>query len=207
MIFPMAIIEQTAGRIIGLTGGIAMGKTAVSDYLASRNCTIADADRLAREAVAPDGEILAAIATRYGAILTPDGQLDRPKLASIIFSNPQEKAWVEGLIHPFVRSRLIKIRDQSQATSPEKPVVLVIPLLFEAGMTDLVRQIWVVYCPQHQQLDRLEQRDHLSEAEAIARLASQWPIEEKCNRAQIVLKNDSTLEALYAQIDLALDRV
>jgi dephospho-CoA kinase len=192
-------------RTIGLTGGIAMGKTAVSDYLAHLGCTIADADRLARDAVAPSSPILATIADRYD-VLTPGGQLDRPKLAQIIFSDPAEKAWVEGQIHPYVRSRLQTIRDEALAAAPEKPVVLVIPLLFEAGMSDLVTETWVVYCPQNQQLDRLIARDRLSLDQALARLQSQWPIKEKCDRAQIVLKNDSTLDALYAQIDVALHR-
>jgi dephospho-CoA kinase len=193
-------------QTIGLTGGIAMGKTAVSDYLSHLGCTVADADRLARQAVLPGSAILAAIAARYPGVLTLDGQLDRPKLAQIIFSNPDEKAWVEGQIHPYVRSHLQTIRDESLSITPEKPVVLVIPLLFEAGMSDLVTEIWVVYCPKVQQLDRLMARDRLSLDQAMARLASQWPIEEKCDRAQIVLKNDSTLDALYAQIDVALHR-
>jgi dephospho-CoA kinase len=190
---------------IGLTGGIAMGKTAVSNHLKHLGCTVIDADRLARDAVAPGSPILATIAARYD-VLTPNGQLDRPKLAQIIFSDPAEKAWVEGQIHPYVRSRLQTMRDEALATAPEKPVVLVIPLLFEAGMSDLVTEIWVVYCPKAQQLDRLMTRDRLSLDQAMARLKSQWPIKEKCDRAQIVLKNDSTLDALYAQIDVALHR-
>lgn len=182
-----------------------MGKTAVSDHLDRLGCTVIDADRLARQAVLPGSPILARIAARYD-VLTPDGQLDRPKLAQIIFSDPAEKAWVEGQIHPFVRSELQIQRDAAQLAFPEIPVVLVIPLLFEAGMSDLVSEIWVVYCPQNQQLDRLMSRDQLSLDQAMARLESQWPIKEKCDRAQIVLKNDSTLDALYAQIDVALHR-
>jgi dephospho-CoA kinase len=191
-------------RTIGLTGGIAMGKTAVSDHLADCGCTVIDADRLARDAVRPGSPILSAIAARYPGVLTLDGQLDRAQLAQIIFGDPAEKAWVEAQIHPFVRSELQTQRDAAQLAFPEIPVVLVIPLLFEAGMSDLVTEIWVVYCPKTQQLDRLMARDRLSLDQAHARLVSQWPIEEKCDRAQIVLKNDATLNALYAQIDLAL---
>jgi dephospho-CoA kinase len=181
-----------------------MGKTAVSDHLTQLGCTVIDADRLARDAVGPGSPILSAIAARYPGVLTLDGQLDRPQLAQIIFGDPAEKAWVEAQIHPFVRSELQTQRDTAQLAFPEIPVVLVIPLLFEAGMSDLVTEIWVVYCPKTQQLDRLMARDRLSLDQAHARLASQWPIEEKCDRAQIVLKNDATLNALYAQIDLAL---
>jgi dephospho-CoA kinase len=188
-------------RIIGLTGGIATGKTTVANYLAQAyNLPILDADIYAREAVTVGSPILGAIAERYGGqILQADGNLNRQKLGEIIFSNQDERNWIECLIHPYVRDRLFK----TIAEFPAQTVVLVVPLLFEAGMTDLVTEIWVVRCSQQQQLERLMQRNHLNLEQAKARISSQMPVEEKAARADVVLDNSSTLEALLKQVDAA----
>ncbi|MBE8998228.1 dephospho-CoA kinase [Nostoc sp. LEGE 12447] len=189
-------------RIIGLTGGIATGKTTVTNYLASAyNLPILDADIYAREAVSLGSPILSAIAQRYGEqILLPDGSLNRQKLGEIIFNRQDERNWIDNLIHPDVRDRFLKAIDQSSLQT----LVLVVPLLFEARMTDLVTEIWVVCCSQEQQLQRLIQRNHLNREQAQARINSQLSIEEKVARADIVLDNSSTLERLLKQIDVAL---
>ncbi|MDM9582585.1 dephospho-CoA kinase [Nostoc sp. GT001] len=189
-------------RIIGLTGGIATGKTTVTNYLASTyNLPILDADIYAREAVSLGSPILGAIAQRYGEqILLPDGSLNRQKLGEIIFNRQDERKWIDNLIHPDVRDRFLKAIAQSSS----KILVLVVPLLFEAGMTDLVTEIWVVRCSQEQQLQRLIQRNHLNTEQARARINSQLSIEEKIAHADVVLDNSSTLEVLLKQIDVAL---
>jgi dephospho-CoA kinase len=189
-------------RIIGLTGGIATGKTTVTNYLASAyNLPILDADIYAREAVSLGSPILGAIAKRYGEqILLPDGSLNRQKLGEIIFNRQDERKWIDNLIHPDVRDRFLKAIAQSSLQT----LVLVVPLLFEAGMTDLVTEIWVVCCSQEQQLQRLIQRNHLNTEQAQARINSQVSIEEKVARADVVLDNSSTLERLLKQIDVAL---
>ncbi|MBW4674223.1 MAG: dephospho-CoA kinase [Desmonostoc geniculatum HA4340-LM1] len=189
-------------RIIGLTGGIATGKTTVTNYLASTyNLPILDADIYAREAVSLGSPILGAIAKRYGQqILLPDGSLNRQKLGEIIFNREDERNWVEGLIHPDVRDRFLQAITQSSSQT----LVLVVPLLFEAGMTDLVTEIWVVHCSEEQQLQRLIQRNHLNREQAQARINSQLSIAEKVARADVVLDNSSTLEALLKQVDAAL---
>ncbi|NEU81374.1 dephospho-CoA kinase [Nostoc sp. UIC 10630] len=189
-------------RIIGLTGGIATGKTTVTNYLASAyNLPILDADIYAREAVSLGSPILGAIAKRYGEqILLPDGSLNRQKLGEIIFNRQDERNWIDNLIHPDVRDRFLKAIDQSSLQT----LVLVVPLLFEARMTNLVTEIWVVCCSQEQQLQRLIQRNHLNREQAQARINSQLSIEEKVARADIVLDNSSTLERLLKQIDVAL---
>lgn len=189
-------------RIIGLTGGIATGKTTVANYLASAdNLPILDADIYARDAVSTGSPILDAIAQRYGEqILLPDGSLNRQKLGEIIFNHQDERNWIEGLIHPYVRDRFLK----EIAQSPSQTLVLVIPLLFEAGMTNLVTEIWVVRCSQEQQLQRLMQRNHLNREQAKARINSQLSLEEKVARADVVLDNSFTLEALLKQVDVAL---
>lgn len=192
-------------RVIGLTGGVGMGKTTISNYLAiAHNLPILDADIFAREAVAPNSPILAEIVERYGkSILQPDRSLDRARLAQIIFSSSAERLWVEQHIHPFVRDRSISGL-KSIAAEGKSIAVLVVPLLFEARMTDLVTEIWVVRSTPQQQIDRLQQRDHLDPSQIIARIDSQMPIERKLDRADVILDNHSTLEALFEQVDRAV---
>ncbi|GAX34965.1 dephospho-CoA kinase [Nodularia sp. NIES-3585] len=190
-------------RIIGLTGGIATGKTTVANYLASAyHLPIFDADIYARDAVAVGSPILGAIAQRYGEqILLPDGSLNREKLGTIIFPQPDERHWVESLIHPYVLHRFqqaMPIAESSQT------LLLVIPLLFEAQMTDLVTEIWVVRCSEFQQLQRLMQRNHLTKEQAQARIDSQLSLAEKAARATVVLDNSFTPESLTKQVDVAL---
>lgn len=199
--FRISNSEWVCRRIIGLTGGIGTGKSTVSHYLAtSYQLPILDADLYAREAVQKSSPILNAIAQRYSSdILLPDGTLNRQKLGQIVFNNSNERQWLEQEIHPWVRDRFIeKINKLTQQTA-----VLVVPLLFEAQMTDLVAEIWVVYCSKQQQLERLMQRDNLTLEQAQARINSQMPIEEKCDRADVVLDNSSTLSALLQQVDAA----
>ncbi|MBW4646616.1 MAG: dephospho-CoA kinase [Goleter apudmare HA4340-LM2] len=185
-------------RIIGLTGGIATGKTTVADYLASAyHWPILDADIYARDAVALGSPILAAIAQRYGTeILLSDGNLNRQKLGEIIFNYPDERHWLDSLIHPGVGDRFLKAIAQISAPT----IVLVIPLLFEAQMTNLVTEIWVVHCSESQQLQRLMQRNHLTQEQAQARINSQLSIEKKAELADVVLDNSSTTAALIKQI-------
>ncbi|KZL51700.1 dephospho-CoA kinase [Nodularia spumigena CENA596] len=189
-------------RIIGLTGGIATGKTTVANYLASAyNLPVFDADIYARDAVAVGSPILNAIAQRYGEqILLPDGSLNREKLGTIIFAQPDERHWIESLIHPYVVERF---EQAIIAKSSSPTLLLVIPLLFEAQMTDLVTEIWVVRCSELQQLQRLIQRNHLTPIQAQARINSQLSLSEKAARANIVLDNSSTLESLLKEIDVA----
>jgi len=145
-------------RIIGLTGGIATGKSTVSDYLETRHgLPVLDADVYARQAVEKGGEILSAIAHRYGAqILLPDGDLDRRALGNIIFNNSAEKKWIEQQIHPFVRAQFDTV---TETFLPEQTLVYSVPLLFEANLTHLVTEIWVVFCHKNQQEQRLMDRN------------------------------------------------
>lgn len=200
-------------RVIGLTGGVAMGKTTVSDYLANvHHLPVLDADLYAREAVEPGSKLLPEIVERYGSgVLTPQGRLDRMRMGEIIFNRQPERLWIEQQIHPYVRDRMTtelkRLGKQGCSTC-----VLAIPLLFEARMTDLTSEIWVVACPLHQQIERLMQREiegsvreHLSSTQVQARIKSQMPIEQKINLADVVLDNSSTLEALLIQVDAALN--
>lgn len=208
-------------RLIGLTGGIGTGKTTVSNYLATTyQIPIWDADLYAREAVKPGSSVLQQIVDRYGRdILLYDGNLNRQKLASLIFSNSSERTWLEQQIHPFVRDcfvhniqQLEAIKIQTLDANPYADGVLVIPLLFEAEMTDLVTEIWVVYCSIEQQYLRLIEREkidsgrNLTQEEAEAKINSQMSLEAKCQRADIILYNSSTPSELFKQVDAAIQR-
>lgn len=195
-------------RIIGLTGGIGMGKTTISNYLATHHhLPILDADIYARDAVGPHSSLLLQIVERYGPnVLAPDGELNRGRLGEIVFGCKTELLWLEKQIHPYVYERMQS--DLAALDSVAFPtVVLVIPLLFEARMTDLVTEIWVVQCGRSHQVTRLQERDqaaHITLEQIHARIDSQMPIEEKLRRADVVIDNNSTLESLFQQIDHAL---
>ncbi|NJR65792.1 MAG: dephospho-CoA kinase [Leptolyngbyaceae cyanobacterium CRU_2_3] len=180
-----------------------MGKSTVSHYLdLTYQLPVLDADLYAREAVEPGSQGLANIAERYGAeLLLPDGSLDRRRLGEIIFSNSTERAWLEQQIHPYVRDR---ITTHLQSLNHAPVVVVVIPLLFEARMTEIVTEIWVVRSSLARQQQRIMERDRLSLEQIQARIASQMAIEQKVAQADVVLDNSTTLEALYQQIDAAI---
>jgi len=195
--------QRISPHLIGLTGGIATGKSTVANYLAVKyRYPILDADVYARDAVQPGSPILARIAERFGhGILLSDGNLDRQRLGERIFNDPEERQWLEAQIHPYVRDRFL----QGLVTLVDQPViVLVIPLLFEAEMTDLVDEIWVVTCSPQQQLERLQQRNGLTAAQAQARIDTQMPLAQKAAQATVILDNSSTLKNLQSQIDKAL---
>ncbi|MBW4509957.1 MAG: dephospho-CoA kinase [Scytonematopsis contorta HA4267-MV1] len=192
-------------RIIGLTGGIATGKSTVANYLAKTyDLPIFDADIYSREAVTLGSPILQKISQRYGKeILLENGELNRPKLGKIIFNNQEERLFIESLIHPYVRDKFI----QEIAASSKYIVVLVVPLLFEAEMTELVTEIWVVWCSPEKQLERLMQRNNLSNSEAQERINSQMPLSEKAALADVVLDNSTNEDALFKQVDKLIYRI
>jgi len=188
-------------RIIGITGGIATGKTRVSNYLHDTyGLPILDADLYARQALT--GDRLAKLRDRYGKLIFDDqGNLDRRKLGAIVFESTNDLKWLEALIHPYVQECLIT---ESQRLAPAT-VVMVIPLLFEAKMENLVTEIWAIACDPHQQLQRLMSRNHLTEPEARQRISSQMSQSEKAELADVVIINSDNNE-LLPQIDQALLR-
>jgi dephospho-CoA kinase len=201
-VIPIVKIFMKSQRIIGLTGGIASGKSLVAKYLQQQHhLVISDADIHTRDAVDFGSPILQNIHQRYGEqILLPDGRLDRQRLGTIIFGQPPEKSWLEQQIHPFVRQRL----EQAISQTAAEILVLVVPLLIEAGMTDLVTETWLVTCDPDQQIARLTARDGLSLAAAQARINSQMSIAQKIPFADVLLNNTSSPESLLKQVDLAL---
>ncbi|WP_242051979.1 dephospho-CoA kinase [Phormidium sp. FACHB-1136] len=196
---------MTHQRIIGLTGGIATGKSTVSRYLQeAHQIPVLDADVYARQAVEVGSPVLGAIVARYGAaMLETDGSLNRGRLGEVVFNDAQEKAWLEQQIHPVVRQCF----QSAMADLADAPIVAqAIPLLFEAGLTDQVTEIWVVACIHDQQRQRLMERNGLTVAQAESRIASQMPLAEKIALADRVLDNSGDLETLFRQVDQALEQ-
>ena len=192
-------------RRIGLTGGIASGKSTAGRWLAQRGLPLLDADQFAREALAPGSPGAAAVLQRYGAAVRASGDgatgLDRSALGRIVFQDPSERLWLEQLVHPLVRRRF----DAALAQLAAAPaVVLMIPLLFEAGLEGLCSEIWLVDCTPELQLQRLMGRDGLSDADARARLAAQWPLERKRPLADRLLDNRGGPGGLEPQLEDAL---
>ncbi len=192
-------------RRIGLTGGIASGKSTVARWLEQQGLPVLDADVYAREALAPNTPGAAAVLERYGEVVrakdstTNSGVIDRGALGQIVFNAPQEREWLERLVHPLVRQRF----DAELAALAAQPaVVLVIPLLFEAGLESLCSEIWLVDCEPEQQLERLMQRDGLNEAAAEARINAQWPLERKRELADRVIDNRQGVVDLQATLSL-----
>ncbi len=197
---PKLELKHMNQRIIGITGGIATGKTTVSDYLdQTYGLPILDADLYARQALT--GDRLAKLRDRYGKLIFDDqDNLDRRKLAAIVFESELERQWLEGLIHPYVQACLIS---EAKKLEPAT-VVMVIPLLFEVEMQDLVTETWVITCDREQQLQRLINRNHLSESEALQRISSQMSQSEKIELADVVIVNSDNTEELFFQVDQAI---
>ena len=194
----MAPGEPFSQRRIGLTGGIASGKSSVGHWLAQQGLPVLDADQFAREALAPGRPATTNVMQRYGAGVQADGgaAVDRAALGRIVFQDPAERRWLEQLIHPIVRERF----DQELSLHAKAPaVVLMIPLLFEAGLESLCSEIWLVDCDASQQLERLIARDGLSPDAAQARIAAQWPLSRKRGLADHVLANRGQPGAWQAQ--------
>ena len=189
-------------KIIGITGGLATGKSTVSDYLESQyGLRILDADLYAREATEKNNSILSEIVNRYGQkILLDSGQLDRLQLAQIIFNQGQEKKWLENLIHPYVKKRFL----EDLHSSNDDVIVFVVPLLFEVGMQNMVDETWLVTCSPQQQIERVIKRNSLSKEQALARINNQWDLDTKRNLADLIIENTEDLNYLYKQIDRAI---
>jgi dephospho-CoA kinase len=194
-------------RRIGLTGGIASGKSTVSRLLEARGLPVLDADGFARDALAAGSAGARAVLERYGERVRAPGTgaaeaaIDRATLGRIVFADAAERHWLEQLVHPQVRARLAAELERLAAAPA---VVLMIPLLFEAGLEQLCSTIWLVDCDEGQQLQRLMARNGLSATEARVRIAAQWPLERKRVLADVVLDNRGTPEQLTAQVAAAL---
>jgi len=184
-------------RRIGLTGGIASGKSSVGRLLEERGWPVLDADQFARAVLDPGSDSSEQVLQRHPSVRRGDGSIDRGALGRIVFSDAQERTWLNDLIHPQVRARFERgLQEHANAST----IVLMIPLLFEAGLTGLCTEIWLVDCDEEQQLQRMRRRDGLSDADACARMAAQWPLNRKRPLADVVINNRVTQSELRARV-------
>lgn len=187
---------------IGLTGGIATGKSTVSQMLVKRGAVLIDADVIAREVMEPGHPVLSAVQKRFGAaVINEDGTLNRKKLGEIVFSDPEERKALNDITHPAIRAEMRKRMADYDAAQPERLVVVDIPLLYESGLETLFEQVMVVYVPREIQLSRLMQRDDLTLEQAEARIRAQMDIERKKERADILIDNSLGMDKTESQIE------
>jgi len=183
---------------IGLTGGIASGKSTVANLFAALGVTIVDTDLLAREVVAPGSALLPRIAGHFGAqVLQKDGSLDRAALRSRVFANPAERQWLERLTHPAIR----ELTDKRCESATSDYVIVAIPLLVETAGAERFDRVLVVDCSPEIQLARLQARDGTTRAEAQRMLAAQATREQRLAVADDVITNDGDLAALREQVE------
>lgn len=184
------IINKTSPWVLGLTGGIGCGKTAVSNMLEQLGITIVDADIIARQVVKPKSNGLNAIVSKFGqSILLRDGTLNRSALRERIFTNSADKEWLNNLLHPLIRNKIYN--DLTAAKSPY--VVLVAPLLFENALDKLCNRTLLIDIPQNVQIERTASRDNVSVEQVKAIIAAQMSREDKQKKADDILNNDRAL--------------
>ncbi len=184
--------------VVGITGGIGSGKSAVTDHLETLAITVVDADKVARVVVEPGTSGLAAIVEHFGEdILLADGGLDRAALRKIVFDNPDERKVLEGITHPRIRDEIA--RQLSQASSPY--VVLSSPLLLESGQNTFADYVVVVDVPEELQLKRTMARDDNSEALVKQIMAAQLDRQTRLARADTSITNDASLEELCERVE------
>ncbi|MGG3444147.1 dephospho-CoA kinase [Bacillus cereus] len=192
--------------VIGLTGGIASGKSTVSEMFRELNIPVIDADIIAREVVERGKPAYNKIVEVFGMeVLQEDGELDRPKLGSVVFYNEEKRLQLNKIVHPAVREEM-NAQKEMYIKEGMQAVVLDIPLLFESKLTNLVDRILVVAVMPSTQLERLMKRNNFSEEEATARIQSQMPLEEKVKRADEVINNDGTIMGTKTQLQVILKK-
>lgn len=186
-------------KVIGLTGSIAVGKSTVTHYLQSRGYTVLDADMISHQALEKGTPTYQKVVSLFGC-MKEDGSIDRQQLGSIVFHDQDKKKQLEAIIHPYVIETIHKNIQQSLA-----PIIFLdIPLLFEAHLEYLCHKIMVVYVRESIQCQRLMQRNHISEAEAMHLIHQQISIEEKKNKADYIVNNENNIEDLYQNIERIL---
>ena len=186
-------------RLVGLTGGIASGKSTLAAALRALGAPVIDADVLAHAAVRPGTPALREIARQFGpGVLGPDGELDRKAMAALVFPDPAARARLEAIVHPAVRAAVAS-ETARLAAAGHGLAFYDVPLLYERGLEREVDCVVVVHAPRDLQAQRLLARDGMTLAEAEARLDAQLPIDEKALRADVVVSNEGTVDALRSR--------
>lgn len=191
--------------IIGLTGGISCGKSAVAETLRWYfNAITLDIDKITRWLTEPGGVLFEIYVRHFGErIITDTGELDRKLIGEIIFNNPDERKWINSVAHPillnYVRDFLVECSQVGAGL-----VVVEVPLLFEAGWENLFDETWAVYTPLNFQIERLMARDKLTEQQALARIKAQMPVEELCARADVKIRNVGGYKKIRQRVRAAI---
>ena len=189
-------------KVIGLTGGIASGKSTVSEYLRRRGAVILDADAIAHELTKPGGSLYNAYYEHFGAsVLLPDGCINRDAVGKRVFEAPAEKQWLDSVSHPLIKQEMER---RLLAEKKKQPLLIVldVPLLFEAGWDSMAEENCLVYADEDVQLKRLMLRNGYSREEAFARIQAQMPLQEKIKRADRLIDNNGSLPSTLRQADI-----
>lgn len=193
------------GKIIGITGGISSGKSTVTNFLRQRGFQVVDADALVHQLQAPGGRLYNILVEHFGnQVLLKNGQLNRPLLASLIFSNPEEQEWSKETQGQVILEELAALKNQLAQT--ESIFFMDIPLLFEQGYESWFDEVWLIYLDRETQIERLMNRDKLSLEAAESRLSSQWSLDKKKKLATHIIDNSGSLDQLLSQIISLLER-
>ena len=194
------------GKIIGITGGIASGKSTVTEFLRQKGFQVVDADAVVHQLQKPGGRLYQVLVEHFGEkILLENGELNRLLLASLIFSNPEEQEWSKITQGEIIREELAALRNRFAQT--EALFFMDIPLLFEQNYASWFDETWLVYVNRDVQLERLMKRDQISKEAAESRLNSQWPLERKISLASHSLDNNGNQEQLIAQVVQLLEEM
>ena len=194
------------GKIIGISGGIASGKSTVTEFLRQKGFQVVDADAVVHQLQKPGGRLYQVLVEHFGEkVLLENGELNRPLLASLIFSNSEEQEWSKRTQGEIIREELAALRNQFALT--EALFFMDIPLLFEQNYASWFDETWLVYVNRDVQLERLMRRDQISKEAAESRLNSQWPLERKISLASHSLDNNGNQEQLIAQVVQLLDEM
>lgn len=180
-------------KVIGLTGGIASGKSTASAYLRELGAAIVDADAISRASTRRGGAAFEAVCAAFGDILGADGEIDRRKLGGIVFADEDARRKLNSIVHPAVMAES-RAQIENARASGVKVCILDVPLLFETGMERLCDETWLIYVPREEQIRRMAERDGLDAAAAAARIDSQMPLEEKLKRADVAIDASGTIE-------------
>ena len=194
------------GKIIGITGGIASGKSTVTEFLRQKGFQVVDADAVVHQLQKPGGRLYQVLVEHFGEkVLLENGELNRPLLASLIFSNSEEQEWSKRTQGEIIREELAALRNQFALT--EALFFMDIPLLFEQNYASWFDETWLVYVNRDVQLERLMKRDQISKEAAESRLNSQWTLERKISLASHSLDNNGNQEQLIAQVVQLLEEM
>ena len=194
------------GKIIGITGGIASGKSTVTEFLRQKGFQVVDADAVVHQLQKPGGRLYQVLVEHFGEkILLENSELNRPLLASLIFSNPEEQEWSKRTQGEIIREELAALQNQFAQT--ETLFFMDIPLLFEQDYASWFDETWLIYVNRDVQLERLMKREQISKEAAESRLNSQWPLERKISLSSHSLDNNGNQEQLIAQVVQLLDEM